>query len=73
MDADENAVTFLTAQTAVEMPQMPKRKLADRILDEVLALRRPQSLLLELEGDMGQDEVLKQSASVGGQKIVIEG
>ncbi|HWE85001.1 MAG TPA: bifunctional phosphopantothenoylcysteine decarboxylase/phosphopantothenate--cysteine ligase CoaBC [Terracidiphilus sp.] len=73
MDADENAVTFLTTQTAVEMPQMAKRKLADRILDEVLALRRPKSLLLELEGDVAQDEVLKQSMNVGGQKIVIEG
>ena len=53
MDADENAVTFLTPQTAVEMPRMPKRKLADRILDEVLALRRPKSLVLEIRGRVG--------------------
>ncbi len=43
IDADHNAATFLTTTTAIELPQMPKRQLADRILDEILALRRPQS------------------------------
>lgn len=73
MDADENAVTFLTAQTAVEMPRMEKRKLADRILDEVLGLRRPKPLMMEIEGETPQDEVLKQSVSPARQKIVVEG
>jgi phosphopantothenoylcysteine decarboxylase/phosphopantothenate--cysteine ligase len=73
MDANENAATFLTAQTAVEMPQMPKRKLADRILDEVLALRRPRPMVLEIEGDSAQDEVLRQSLNAAPRhKIVVE-
>ena len=71
MDADENAATFLTQQTAVEMPQMAKRKLADRILDEMLALRRPKSLMMEIEGYSAQDEVLKQSLP-SLQRIVVE-
>ena len=37
--------------TAIELPEMPKRKLADRILDEILTLRRPGSLVLELDDD----------------------
>ncbi len=47
-DSDNNAATFLTLNTAIDLPFMPKRKLADRILDEIVALRRPQSLLVEL-------------------------
>lgn len=47
-DSDHNAATFLTLSTSIDLPFMPKRKLADRILDEVVALRRPQSLLVEL-------------------------
>jgi phosphopantothenoylcysteine decarboxylase/phosphopantothenate--cysteine ligase len=39
-DSDRNAVTFLTSSTAHELPEMSKRALADRILDEVMALRR---------------------------------
>jgi len=31
---------------------MPKRKLADRILDEIVGLRRPQSLLVELSASI---------------------
>jgi phosphopantothenoylcysteine decarboxylase / phosphopantothenate---cysteine ligase len=46
-DSDRNAVTFLTPQTAIELPEMSKRDLADRILDEVRALRRPASILDE--------------------------
>ena len=54
IDADRNAATFLTLSTAIELPEMPKRKLADRILDEILALRRPRSLMVEI--DDHQDE-----------------
>jgi phosphopantothenoylcysteine decarboxylase / phosphopantothenate---cysteine ligase len=46
-DSDRNAATFLTPATAIELPEMSKRDLADRILEEVLALRRPESLLSE--------------------------
>lgn len=47
-DADENAVTFLTAQTSIELEKMPKRQLADRILDEILTLRRPRTVMVEV-------------------------
>lgn len=46
-DSDRNAATFLTQQTAIELPEMSKRQLADRILDEVRALRRPASVIDE--------------------------
>ena len=46
-DSDRNAVTFLTLKTAVDLPEMSKRELADRILGEVLSLRRPVSFLAE--------------------------
>ena len=46
-DSDRNAVTFLTPTTAVELPEMSKRDLADRILEEILGLRRPQKVLTE--------------------------
>ncbi len=46
-DSDRNAATFLTRHTAIELPEMSKRDLADRILDEVRALRRPASILDE--------------------------
>lgn len=49
IEADRNAATFLTPTTAIELPQMPKRELADRILDEILTLRRPQLVMLELD------------------------
>jgi phosphopantothenoylcysteine decarboxylase/phosphopantothenate--cysteine ligase len=51
IDADNNAATFLTRTTSIEMAEMPKRELADRILDEIVALRRPTSLVLELDED----------------------
>ena len=67
IDSDLNAATFLTLSTAIELPEMPKRKLADRILDEILTLRRPRSLVVELEGvsrkESLQDEVLRQSGN----------
>jgi phosphopantothenoylcysteine decarboxylase/phosphopantothenate--cysteine ligase len=49
-DSDRNAATFLTRQTAIEFPEMTKRDLAERILDEALALRRPR-LVLEESGE----------------------
>jgi len=50
-DADTNAATFLTLTTAIELPQMSKRSLADRILDEILTLRRPSSMVIEYDED----------------------
>jgi phosphopantothenoylcysteine decarboxylase/phosphopantothenate--cysteine ligase len=38
-DSDRNAAVFVTADDAVELEAMPKRELADRILDRVYALR----------------------------------
>jgi phosphopantothenoylcysteine decarboxylase/phosphopantothenate--cysteine ligase len=74
IDADLNAATFLTLNTATELPEMPKRKLADRILDEILTLRRPRSLVLEFDEHQDektrQDQVLKQTAAAGRQLIV---
>lgn len=46
-DSDRNAVTFLTRQTAIDLPEMSKRELADRILEEVMTLRRPQKVVAE--------------------------
>jgi phosphopantothenoylcysteine decarboxylase/phosphopantothenate--cysteine ligase len=46
-DSDRNAVTFLTRQTATDLPEMSKRELADRILQEVMTLRRPLTVLAE--------------------------
>lgn len=70
IDADLNAATFLTASTSIEMPEMSKRKLADRILDEIVALRRPRALVVELDQQTAalspQDRVLKES--IGGSK-----
>lgn len=48
-DSDRNAVTFLTRHTAQDLPEMSKRELADRILDEILALRRPQMVIAETD------------------------
>jgi phosphopantothenoylcysteine decarboxylase/phosphopantothenate--cysteine ligase len=48
IDADMNAATFLTRTTANDLPAMPKRELADRIFDEILTLRRPRPMMLEL-------------------------
>jgi phosphopantothenoylcysteine decarboxylase/phosphopantothenate--cysteine ligase len=67
-DADNNAATFLTSSTAIDLEEMPKRKLADRILDEVLTLRRPRALVvetdLEVSGRSTQDKILQQSDMV---------
>jgi phosphopantothenoylcysteine decarboxylase/phosphopantothenate--cysteine ligase len=45
-DSDRNAVTFLTLDRAIELPELSKRELADRILDEILTLRSPRKELL---------------------------
>jgi phosphopantothenoylcysteine decarboxylase / phosphopantothenate---cysteine ligase len=38
-DSDRNAATFVTREGAVEIPEMSKREMADRILDRVMELR----------------------------------
>jgi phosphopantothenoylcysteine decarboxylase/phosphopantothenate--cysteine ligase len=38
-DSDRNAATFVTRDRALEIPEMSKREMADRILDHVLGLR----------------------------------
>lgn len=38
-DSDHNAGWFITGDSALEFPAMPKREMADRILDQVLSLR----------------------------------
>jgi phosphopantothenoylcysteine decarboxylase/phosphopantothenate--cysteine ligase len=38
-DSDLNAATFVTREHAIDIPEMTKRTMADRILDQVLALR----------------------------------
>lgn len=85
IDADTNAATFLTSSTAIELPQMAKRQLADRILDEILALRRPRSVMVELGGIEGQgspderdtqsrqDRVLSETIAVASRRqLVVE-
>ncbi len=56
IDADRNAATFLTPSTSIDLPEMPKRKLADRILDEILTLRRPRSLMVEIDEEQAAGE-----------------
>jgi phosphopantothenoylcysteine decarboxylase/phosphopantothenate--cysteine ligase len=83
IDADTNAATFLTRATAVELPEMPKRQLADRIFDEILTLRRPRSMVLELDEQQDtkardrqavQDRVLSESlpASTSRRPLIVE-
>jgi phosphopantothenoylcysteine decarboxylase/phosphopantothenate--cysteine ligase len=83
IDADTNAATFLTRDTAVELLQMPKRQLADRILDEILSFRRPRPLVEELDQrpDVDahnrqaiQDRVLDESIPVGAgrRQLIVE-
>ncbi|MGH9563616.1 MAG: bifunctional phosphopantothenoylcysteine decarboxylase/phosphopantothenate--cysteine ligase CoaBC, partial [Terracidiphilus sp.] len=78
IDADNNAATFLTRATAVELPEMPKRQLADRILDEVLILRRPRAVVMETDEHhdphSAQVRVLSESipGAAGRRQIVIE-
>ena len=48
-DSDRNAVTFLTRHTSIDLPEMTKRDIADRILEEILGLRRPSLVLAETD------------------------
>jgi phosphopantothenoylcysteine decarboxylase/phosphopantothenate--cysteine ligase len=76
--ADSNAATFLTLTTSIELQEMPKRQLADRIFDEILTLRRPRSMMLELDEQVDektrQDEVLEQATlpSAGRRQLIVE-
>jgi phosphopantothenoylcysteine decarboxylase/phosphopantothenate--cysteine ligase len=78
IDSDLNAATFLTLTTAIELPEMPKRKLADRILDEIVTLRRPRSMVVELDGLStqdglsNQDKILSQSAVPPRRQLIVE-
>jgi phosphopantothenoylcysteine decarboxylase/phosphopantothenate--cysteine ligase len=38
-DSDRNAATFVTREHSIDLPEMTKRAMADRILNEVLSLR----------------------------------
>jgi len=79
IDADTNAATFLTRATSVELPEMPKRQLADRILDEILTLRRPRPVVVEVDEHQdpqtAQDRVLSESMPVGAGRraLIVEG
>jgi phosphopantothenoylcysteine decarboxylase / phosphopantothenate---cysteine ligase len=83
IDADVNEATFLTASTAIELPVMAKRKLADRILDEILTLRRPRSMVLEFDEHVdesaraekpSQDQVLSETAPIvaARRQLIVE-
>jgi len=77
-DVDSNAATFLTASTSIELHEMPKRQLADRILDEILTLRRPSSMLMELSEHQDvksrQDQVLSETIPTTAQRrqLIVE-
>ena len=70
-DSDRNGATFLTTSKAIDMPEMPKRNMADRILDEVVGLRRPQSLLVELSGGAGLEDEAGQVRVPGSRRQII--
>jgi len=78
IEADRNAASFLTLTTSIELPEMPKRNLADRILDEIITLRRPLSLVEELDEhgfqQERQDRVLEQAAqpSARRRQLIVE-
>jgi phosphopantothenoylcysteine decarboxylase/phosphopantothenate--cysteine ligase len=82
IDADTNAATFLTRSTSVELPEMPKRQLADHILDEILTLRHPRPMIVEFDDHedaqidtrTAQERVLSESIPVGAgrRQIIVE-
>jgi phosphopantothenoylcysteine decarboxylase/phosphopantothenate--cysteine ligase len=83
IDADDNAATFLTNSKSVEMPAMPKRQLADRILDEIVRLRKPRTVMVELENLEGaapddrqaeQERVLRETVSAAPlrRQLIVE-
>jgi phosphopantothenoylcysteine decarboxylase/phosphopantothenate--cysteine ligase len=67
IDSDLNAATFLTLSTSIDLPEMPKRKLADSILDEILGLRRPKQMVMELDDSNGLEEI-----AVSRRPIIVE-
>ncbi|MGD0801181.1 MAG: bifunctional phosphopantothenoylcysteine decarboxylase/phosphopantothenate--cysteine ligase CoaBC [Terracidiphilus sp.] len=81
-DVDSNAATFLTLSTAIELPRMPKRELADRILDEILTLRRPSALSQEFDESLEesddqkhrQDSVLRETVlpAASRRQLIVE-
>jgi phosphopantothenoylcysteine decarboxylase/phosphopantothenate--cysteine ligase len=71
IDADENAATFLTATKAIELPQMDKRELADRILDEIAALRSPRPMMLEFDGEQAADEPAAKSDDGADEETIV--
>jgi phosphopantothenoylcysteine decarboxylase/phosphopantothenate--cysteine ligase len=75
IEADTNAATFLTPTTSIELHEMPKRELADRILDEILMLRRPRPLVVELDDEASrkkrQDEVLGETVVPAARRQLI--
>ncbi len=75
MDAEKNAATFLTASTAIELPEMPKRKLADRILDEIAVLRKPRAVVVEMDQPTTQARVLSESDEPPAvrRSLIVEG
>ncbi len=75
IDSDRNAATFLTASTSIELPEMTKRRLADRILDEISALRRPRPLVFEVDEETPpQERVLNESVAPANirRRIIVE-
>lgn len=78
IDADLNAATFLTPTTSSELPQMRKRELADRILDEILTLRRPGPVMLELDAEpnaqAAREPVLEEEivAASSRRRLIVE-
>jgi phosphopantothenoylcysteine decarboxylase/phosphopantothenate--cysteine ligase len=76
IEADTNAATFLTASTSIELHEMPKRQLADRILDEILALRRPRSLVVEMDEcedpKSRQDRILSEALPPARRQLIVE-
>ncbi|HEV2484262.1 MAG TPA: bifunctional phosphopantothenoylcysteine decarboxylase/phosphopantothenate--cysteine ligase CoaBC [Terracidiphilus sp.] len=78
IEADTNAATFLTPTTSIELHEMPKHQLADRILDEILALRRPRSLVVEMDEDEDpksrQDRVLSEAVppAAARRQLIVE-
>jgi len=73
IDAETNAATFLTPTTSIELHEMPKRQLADRILDEIVALRRPRSLVVEMDEDplARQNRVLDEAVAPAPRRQLI--
>jgi len=76
IEADTNAATFLTRSTSIELPEMRKRQLADRILDEVLVLRRPRPVVVELDEredrQTAQDRVKESASSTARRRLIVE-